>query len=131
MKPLLLLAASALLLPGAASAFSDDPPPQLGLSGGDAWTDRDTAAEMVFGLAMVGDYLQTRQIARQGLEMNPIMGRRGERVKPEIYFPATLILHVATAWALPRPYRNVFQALSITVETGFVGYNLRLGWSIR
>jgi hypothetical protein len=128
-KPL-LIALAVLSLPGAAAAAPDPVLPPLDRPTPDRWTRRDTAAEVAFGLALVADYLQTRQIARSGLEANPVMGRRGERVNPAIYFPAAMALHVVAARSLPQPWRLAFQGVSIGVEGGIVGRNLGLGWGI-
>ncbi len=93
-----------------------------------SWNREDTAMEGLFGLSMLGDYLQTRDITKAGREMNPIMGPRGNRVSPNLYFPATMALHALAMRALPRPWRHAAQGLSLGFEGGVVGRNLGLGW---
>jgi hypothetical protein len=105
-----------------APAYNPDP---------NAWTGTDTALESLFGAAMLGDYLQTRRIQRAGREVNPIMGARGQRVPPELYFPATMGLHYLTMKALPASWRHAAQGLSLGFEGGVVGRNLGLGWGFR
>jgi hypothetical protein len=119
------------LLPGAARASADDLHLLVDVRADDDWTKGDTAAEVAFGLTMLGDYLQTRQITRSGREANPVMGSRGERVSPSLYFPVALALHALVARELPQPYRGIFQVVSIGVEIGVVGRNLHLGWTVR
>lgn len=96
-----------------------------------AWTARDTVLEALFGLSMLGDYLQTRKITRHADEINPIMGLRGNRVPPELYFPAMMGLHYGTMRLLPSPWRNIAQGLGIAFEGGVVGRNLKLGYGFR
>lgn len=96
-----------------------------------AWTGRDTALEALFGLSMLGDYLQTRKITRHADEINPIMGLRGNRVPPEVYFPVMMGLHYGAMRLLPNPWRNVAQGLGIAFESGVVGRNLGLGYGFR
>jgi hypothetical protein len=95
------------------------------------WNSTDTGLQAAFGLTMLGDYLQTRKITRAGKEINPIIGSRGQNVPPSVYFPATMALHTAAMRALPRPYRNIAQGLSIGFEGGVVGRNAKLGWGFQ
>lgn len=95
------------------------------------WSDANTAMEAAFGAAMLGDYLQTRKITRAGREVNPIIGPRGNRVPPELYFPATMGLHYLAMRALPPKWRGPAQALSLGLEGGVVGRNYGLGWNFK
>lgn len=82
----------------------------------------DIAGEAAFGVVLAMDYVQTEQITADGWEHNPIIGQRGQRVPPAIYFPISFVLHAAVAWALPRPFRNAWQA-GWTVAEGVVVWN--------
>ena len=95
------------------------------------WTSGDTALQAVFGLALLGDYLQTRKIVRDADEMNPIIGLTGQRVPPAVYFPAVMALHTAAMYALPKRYRTIAQGLSIGAQAGVVGRNLVLGYGFK
>ncbi len=90
-----------------------------------SWSRTDTAVEASIGALMVADYLQTRQIVVDGMESNPVMGERGERMPPAVYFPAAAVAHLATARCLPRPWREVFQGVTI----GWQLYAIRDNWS--
>lgn len=92
------------------------------------WTGGDTALQAAFAATMLGDYLQTRRIVRAGREVNPLIGQRGQRIPPAVYFPATFLLHTAAMRALPQPWRRVAQGLSIGFEGGVVGRNTALGF---
>ena len=96
-----------------------------------AWKAEDTALQALFGLAMLGDYLQTRRITREGREVNPIIGKRGQRVPPELYFPLTFGLHTGAMYLLPKPWRNIAQGLSVGFEGGVVGRNAALGYGFK
>jgi len=76
----------------------------------------DVAGEVAFGAALAADYVQTRQITRDGYEGNPLIGRWGERTSPEAYFAAAALLHAGVAILLPRPWRQVWQGGWCVVE---------------
>ena len=82
-----------------------------------AWTRADTAAQIVVTASLAIDYRQTRGGLDEGaVEHNPVMGPAGERVAPEIYFPACALVAVAGAAALPRPWRSILQGGIIVVQ---------------
>ncbi len=96
-----------------------------------AWTGTDTALEAAVGLSLLGDYLQTRRITRDGRESNPVIGRRGGRVPPEVYFPAVLGLHALAARALPRPWRTLTQGALLGMQGAAIHHNLQAGYGFR
>lgn len=88
-------------------------------------TAADVAAQGVVGASLAADYLQTRQITRDGYEGNPFIGKYGERIPPARYFLAAFALHTAIAVLLPRPYRYIWQG-SWAVAEGVTVWNNRV-----
>jgi hypothetical protein len=97
----------------------------------DAWTPADSALEATYVTLAAADYLQTRQIARDGRESNPIMGSHGQRVDVNLYFAATTAAHVVAAALLPQPYRAIVQMVGISVQATTVGRNYAAGYVVR
>jgi hypothetical protein len=60
-------------------------------------------------------------------ERNPVLGRHPRRSTVNIYMAGTLALHTAVSLALPRPYRSVWQCLTVGVEASVVGSNYAAG----
>jgi hypothetical protein len=96
-----------------------------GCAAGQGWTARNTALELAFvGETAVDTYQTARNILPNCAELNPIVGRCGDRVPLAIYIPAGLLLHAAVAWALPPRWRTPFQAISLGFESIAVGSNV-------
>jgi hypothetical protein len=90
------------------------------------WTWHDTALEVTYAAVQTVDWMQTRAFLAQGrLETNPILGSRPTRAQLLAYNLVTLTLHAAVSYALPRPYREIWQVVSIGVEAWQVGSNVR------
>ena len=53
-------------------------------------------------------------------ESNPFLGRNPSRAKVNALIPLALAGHTLAAWALPRPYRNILQAVGIGMEADAV-----------
>jgi hypothetical protein len=107
----------ALVAPAAASA--------------EDWTARDTALEVVYAVAQAADWRQTLDIAAAGREINPVLGPHPSAGVVHTYFASTLVAHALVARALPRPWREGWQAAWIVIETGYVARNVSLGWRIQ
>lgn len=56
-------------------------------------------------------------------ESNPILGKHPSRAKVNTLIPLALAAHTLGVWALPRPYRNILQAVGIGLETDAVIHN--------
>lgn len=56
-------------------------------------------------------------------ESNPILGKHPSRAKVNALIPLALAAHTLGVWALPRPYRNILQAVGIGLETDAVIHN--------
>jgi hypothetical protein len=94
------------------------------------WSRTDTAIEASLGAALGADYLQSRQIVRDGKEDNPIMGERGQNLAPEIYFPTAFVAHLAVARCLPRPWREVWQGGAIGWQVDVIHTNWQAGYAV-
>lgn len=82
------------------------------------WSHQDTILEMTSQASLMADFYQTEEAISYygGGEQNPIIGPRGERVPPAIYFPVAGILHMGIAAALPPKWRTAFQGVTIGVQ---------------
>lgn len=104
----------------------------------DAWSKADTVLEVVALTTLGADYLQTRQIVRDGIETNPIIGRCGGavhpddcgRASPELYFLSVAAAHIVVMRLLPRTWRNACQGITIGFELLSVQKNLAWGYEI-
>jgi hypothetical protein len=96
----------------------------------DEWKLGDTALEGAFVAVLAADYAQTKQIAEDGREGNPVIGSHGERVAPAVYFPIVAVAHVAVARALPGRWRTAFQGISLGWQVDAVHTNLQAGYAI-
>lgn len=85
------------------------------------WTKANTALESAFVIEQVVDYRQTSEAVTYGAEANPIMGSSGQYVSPQAYFLTTTLLHIAIAAALPRGWREAWQAIP-TITQGYNTY---------
>jgi hypothetical protein len=90
------------------------------------WTTTNTVLELSLVTATLVDTMQTVHFLRQGeKEMNPILGPRPSIGKLLGYDVAALGLHAAVAYALPEPYRTVWQGVWVGAEIGQLGSNAR------
>ena len=106
----------------------------LGGCGPRAWSPTDTAAQAAVTASLGVDYLQTRGALDSdplAVEQSPVMGPRGDRVPPEVYFPACAVASAALAWSLPRPWRSVLQGAVLAVQADAIAGNLRAGYGVR
>lgn len=63
---------------------------------------------------------------------NPFLGRHPSKKRITSYFIATSIWHVAFAYAIPNPYRQLFQCTTIFFESTILlkNYKIQGGWHI-
>jgi hypothetical protein len=105
---------------------------------GDLWftpfTWYDYTLEATFLGVTSMDWSQTQEIASQPTiyhEMNPALGNHPSLLAVNIYFPASMAVHALVAYALPKPYREVWQTMWIGVETYCVVNNVSIGLRVR
>lgn len=95
-----------------------------GCAAGRGWTSTNTALELGFAGELAIDAYQTQTyFLPTCAELNPIVGRCGERVPLAVYLPVSFALHVAIAWALPPRARDLFQAFSLGAEGLAITHN--------
>ncbi len=100
----------------------------LALAGCERWTKQDTALELAFAGTAGIDWKQTVTITGECSEMNPMIGRCGNVVPANIYFPMAIVAHAVIAAALPRTWRTVFQSFTVGVEASTVVANQLAGY---
>lgn len=96
------------------------------------WKDHNTALEAGYQVALALDMFTTMDIKRHDdiEEVGParhFLGSNPEKAETAVYFAASGLLHYAVSRALPRGYREGFQAVSLVVEGGYAVHNIRLG----
>ena len=94
----------------------------------------DYALETTFIGVTSMDWSQTQQIAahpQEYYETNFILGRHPSLNTVNIYFPSAMALHALVAYALPKPWREVWQTMWIGVETYTVYTNASIGLRIK
>lgn len=89
-------------------------------SGCIGWTKANTIAEIAFVAEQTVDYKQTTEGISYSAEGNPLIGDHGQNVSPQAFFLTGTLLHIFVAGALPRYWREGFQAYTIAYQ----GYNI-------
>ncbi len=92
------------------------------------WSHQDTLLEAGALTISAKDWQQTEWITTSCHEQNPILGKCGERMAPDTYFPLVGLLHVGIALILPPRARTVFQAVTLGAEINQVWANYRGGY---
>ncbi len=109
------------------------------------WTWRDTALETAWAAFWLVDWKQTQQIARghwEGSrddrfkihETNRFLGREPTTGRVNSYFATCLVLHPVISYALPKPYKTIWQGITVIYEADMVqdnrdlGLGVSLGW---
>ena len=102
------------------SVFADEPDP---------WTTKDTAGQAIVTTALLFDYGQTLQIAKNPKyqERNPILGKHPSEGQITPYFLSVAVFHGIISWALPKDYRPYWQSLWVGIELGSIGNNYAIG----
>ncbi len=96
------------------------------------WYDY-TLEATYFGVTSM-DWSQTQQIANNPsryYETNPFLGRHPSLANVNILIPSSMALHALIAYALPKPFREVWQMAWIGIETDMVQHNASLGLKIK
>jgi hypothetical protein len=96
------------------------------------WTATDTVLQLTTTALIVMDWNQTRHCLSSPTcqELNPILGRRPSQGAVATYAIGSALACAGISYALPRPWRNMWQTLTIGVEGHAVYRHLRVGLSI-
>jgi hypothetical protein len=84
-------------------------------------TQRRAALAVTSTTFLAADWAQTANITRDCSELNPVLGRCGERVPVHLYFPTIIVGHLALAVLLPE--------WSETILGGMAGAEAATVWS--
>ncbi len=96
------------------------------------WTRTDVAMEATLAALVVVDWRQTRwHLDHGGSELNPFMGDHPSAARLNATFAAGLVAHALVAHALPHPYRNYWQCVTIGWESATIAWNVRAGIRLR
>lgn len=96
----------------------------------DEWTASDSLLQGATTLLLVADWMQTRTIAKSPDrfdEANWFLGRHPSVGAVDGWFLGSILGHLVVSLVLPRPWREVWQGLTITLELAVVAYNARVG----
>jgi len=98
------------------------------------WFQRPNTVDIVGQSLVTGLILADWMTTTNGLyhrrnmsEWNPVLGPHPSRTKLNLFVPAAMLGHAAVSYALPRPWRNVWQCVFIVVEAGAVRGNMVAG----
>ena len=93
-----------------------------------SWTWQDTTREIIYTGLHVTDWMQTRQAISEGMkELNPILGEHPSMGKIDTIVGLSLMGHILISGLLPKPYRTIFQYITIGIESGAVIHNYNAG----
>jgi hypothetical protein len=87
------------------------------------WTTMDTIGQVAITTLLVMDRNQTIRIGRDGLESNAILGKSPSARAVNTYFISYALLSTGLSLALPKPYRNIVQGITIGYQFETVRYN--------
>ncbi len=87
------------------------------------WTPKHVALAGASTALLAFDWHQTQSIARDCLELNPIIGACGERVPVNAYFPVVILAHVALAHVVGAEWRPVLLGAIVGAEAATVWSN--------
>ncbi len=98
----------------------------------DAWTGMDEAFEVAFVAVAYVDWRQTRAFTQKQYwdgyyEANPILGKHPSPTTINQTFFCGIVGHYVVARMLPKKWRNVFQYVTLGLESGAVGHNFQVG----
>lgn len=96
------------------------------INGCGAWSTGNIAMEGAYGASMVYDWHQTVSITHNCSEINPVIGRCGDRVPPWAYFPLAMMVHISAVSMLKGGYRTAFQGIFLGIEMSTIFWNANL-----
>ncbi|MDB4954269.1 MAG: hypothetical protein JWO36_1838 [Myxococcales bacterium] len=96
----------------------------IALWGCSNWTHKDTVLETAFIAVTAIDWEQTETITHNCGELNPAIGRCGDVIPVNLYFPVVIAAHIAIAAVLPPGWcRAAFQGITFGVEATTTYWN--------
>jgi len=97
-------------------------------AGAAGWGRADTAWEAAFFAVHAADWGTTLDIqCEEYQENNPLLSKCPSRGEVNRYFAFTGAAHAAVAYALPNPYRRIWQVSWIAVQVDQYASNWRAG----
>lgn len=96
----------------------------------DEWREADIWREAGFMALLATDLKQTHEIAANPhtyFERNPILGEHPDSAQVNTYFSSVVVAHYGVARILPHEWREIFQYVTIGVESRSVFRNFSLG----
>ena len=96
------------------------------------WSKTDTAMELVLVGVTLIDLMQTSDFRAYGYEENnPLLGRRPSQQEVTLGIIGMVVGHALVAWALPKPWRSIWQGGAIGMEVSAVVSNRAMGVGLR
>jgi transcriptional regulator with XRE-family HTH domain len=102
------------------------------------WTKTDTILEIASEAGIAAEWAQMlpkHPLAGQDMSIcgvdAKIMGHHPSRARVNAYFVGWELAHPLISWALPRPWRNVWQGATIGFELAVVPRNASVGCHVR
>jgi hypothetical protein len=94
----------------------------------------DYAGQAVVTGLLITDFGQTKYASEHPnlyYETNPILGKHPSVGKVELYFASWIVADALVSYALPKPWRTLWQLGTIGVEVAVIqnNYRLKVGWS--
>lgn len=84
------------------------------------WSKKDAIGQAAVLAITTVDWWQTHQITDNCTEVNPIIGKCGQRMDVDLYFMGVMMISVIVADRLPPHWRDVFQGAWIGAEAATV-----------
>ena len=127
------------------------------ISYADKWDKKDTSLQVVYSIVHLIDWNQTLQIAEYAdnyercekdnfghyrditdcgsyqeefTESNLVLGKRPSKSSVNKYFAGTLVGHYLISRWLRKPYRNIWQSVTIGLELGYIHHNMKNGFKV-
>lgn len=100
----------------------------VALSACGGWRARDTIAEATFAAVTAQDWRETDSIVQGCREQNPIMGPCGDRLSPNLYMPAAIVVHAVVSALLPPRLRLAWDAVTVGAEVRTLYGNREIKW---
>lgn len=104
------------------------------LQASEPWTTTNTVLEGAYVAVVAMDVSQARQLQagrdRGCYEQDPLLGRYPRSSKILCAGVVSVMGQAAIAYALPHPWREVWQGATLSVEVAVVDKNFRLGWKL-